>query len=293
MANVSAWMDQAREHIEGWIAEDLAQMDNTPGTVDDAMRYSLEAGGKRLRPQLVLAAGEYVGVEWPRLKPAALAIEYLHTYSLIHDDLPAMDNDDLRRGRPTSHKIFGDAMAILAGDALLTEAFWHMTALLECGFDAGGVARSIRRLALSAGRQGLVRGQVQDLAAENQDITAEALVSIHEKKTAALFVAALEIPAILAGDARAVDELGRFGRHFGLAFQMVDDILNVIGDSQQLGKATGTDAGLGKATYPRLLGLDGARKLLREHADFAAAGLDPDRSGTLEALLRFAVERTW
>ncbi len=291
--DAGTWIVESRRLIDQWILDDVAGMGSEKGSVEEAMQYSLTAGGKRVRPQLVLAGGAYVGIEPDRLKPAALAVEYLHTYSLIHDDLPAMDNDDMRRGRPTSHKVFGEATAILAGDALLTEAFVKMAELYDLGFPASGVVKAMGTLVYKAGRQGLVRGQIQDLASERQEISVKALQEIHEKKTGALFEASLTIPAQLVGDDQAAFELGRFGRHFGLAFQMVDDILNVVGDAARLGKATGTDAGLGKATYPRLVGIKTARSLLSEHVREALAGLDPARAGLLDGLLRFAAERTW
>lgn len=286
-------MNQARHQIEEWIQQSVASWQAETGSVEEAMAYSVNAGGKRLRPQLVLAAAEYMGIDRERVQDAAVAVEYLHTYSLIHDDLPAMDNDDMRRGRPTSHKVFGEALAILAGDALLTEAFVLMSRLNAAGFSPAGVVRATHQLARAAGRQGLVRGQVQDLAGENRDLSVESLSEIHRNKTAVLFEACLSIPALLAEDDRGAQVLSSFGRHFGLAFQMVDDILNVVGDARQLGKATGTDAGLGKATYPRLLGMDGARELLGEHVRDAKHGLDPSKAQVLEGLLTFAVERTW
>lgn len=292
--NIDDWMQTARAATEQWIAQDFRAMDPHPGSVEEAMHYSLAAGGKRLRPLLVLAAGEYVGIgDWVRLQAAALAVEYLHTYSLIHDDLPAMDDDDLRRGRATSHKVFGEAMAILAGDALLTEAFSKMMTLTEAGFGADGVVRASRRLADNAGRRGLVAGQVKDLAAEQREIDAEALREIHLQKTASLIEAAVTIPALLLGDGAAEQHLVHYGRLFGLAFQMVDDILNVVGDSGQMGKATGTDAGRGKATYPRLLGLDKARAMLREISQLAVQQLDPQRGAVLIGLMVYAVDRTW
>lgn len=291
--DATRWIEDSRRTIEDWIAREAELLGQRPGSVEEAMSYSLTAGGKRLRPQLVLAAGEYLGIAWERLRGAALAVEYVHTYSLIHDDLPAMDNDDLRRGMPTSHKMFGEAMAILAGDALLTEAFVHMSSLVSERFLAEGVVAATHYLAEAAGRSGLVRGQVQDLAAEHQDISVDALQAIHAKKTAALFQASLAIPALLAGEREAAESLSQFGLYFGLAFQMVDDILNVVGDASRLGKATGTDAGLGKATYPRLLGIEAAKTLLEEHAQDARRTLDAERSGVLLALLQFAVERTW
>ncbi len=264
-----------------------------PRRLHDAMRYAALSGGKRLRAALVYATGETLGARPEQLDTPASALELIHAYSLIHDDLPAMDNDDMRRGRPTSHKVFGEATAILAGDALLTEAFVKMAELYDLGFPAAGVVKAMGTLAQKAGRQGLVRGQIQDLASERQEISVKALQEIHEKKTGALFEASLTIPAQLVGDDQAALQLGRFGRHFGLAFQMVDDILNVVGDAARLGKATGTDAGLGKATYPRLVGIKTARSLLSDHVREALAGLDPARAGLLDGLLRFAAERTW
>ena len=286
-------MNRARQQIESWIQQSVESWQAASGSVEEAMAYSVNAGGKRLRPQLVVAASEYVGIDPERVRDAAVAVEYLHTYSLIHDDLPAMDNDDMRRGRPTSHKVFGEAMAILAGDALLTEAFVLMSRLDAAGFSPWGVVRATNQLAKAAGRQGLVRGQVQDLAGEHQELSVEALSDIHRNKTAVLFEACLSIPALLAEDEGQAKVLSRFGRHFGLAFKMVDDILNVVGDARQLGKATGTDAGLGKATYPRLLGMEGARQLLGDHVRDAKHGLDPNKAQVLEGLLTFAVERTW
>lgn len=286
-------MEDSRQSVDAWIVQDMQEMGMEPGSVEEAMQYSLMAGGKRLRPQLVLASGQYLGIVPERLRSAALAVEYLHTYSLIHDDLPAMDNDDLRRGKPTSHKVFGEAMAILAGDALLTEAFVKMTDLVRAGFSPHGVVEATRALALSSGHQGLVRGQVQDLASEHVDIGVQALQEIHRRKTAALIEACLAIPAYLVGDVDAVRTLSEFGRRFGLAFQMVDDILNVVGDAVKMGKATGTDAGMGKATYPRLIGMEAARALLAEQVHEASCTIDPARGTLLYGLLRYSVERSW
>ncbi|NMP21147.1 polyprenyl synthetase family protein [Sulfobacillus harzensis] len=286
------WLSDSRTVVDGWIRDDIAAMEALPGSVEEVMAYALTAGGKRLRPQLMLAAAEYVSVDWEALRPAVLAVEYLHTYSLIHDDLPAMDDDELRRGKPTAHIAFGEAQAILAGDALLTEAFFKMAALSP-GFAPERVIRASRRLALAAGREGLVRGQVLDLAAEYQTVDVQQLERIHRLKTGALFSAALSLPAILAGDREAEELLSAFGEHFGLAFQMVDDMLNVIGDAQTLGKATGTDANRGKATYPRLMGLEAVRQLVDEHCRAALALVDPERGEHLAALLAFARDRSW
>ncbi|MCY0877703.1 MAG: polyprenyl synthetase family protein [Firmicutes bacterium] len=291
--DIGEWMERARQEVDAWIREDIEAMGVQPGSVEEAMRYSLTAGGKRLRPLLVLAAGEYVGLSWPLLKPVALAVEYVHTYSLIHDDLPAMDNDDFRRGRPTSHKVFGEAMAILAGDALLTEAFVKMAELAEGAFEPRQVLKATQWLAVAIGRQGLIQGQVRDLAAEHQDIGLDDLRDIHLKKTGALFEASVTIPAILANASEDAEALRHFGRHFGLAFQMVDDILNVVGDPALLGKATGTDAGLGKATYPRLVGVERARALVNEESRLALEQLDAARYARLEGILTYAQSRSW
>lgn len=290
--DVQAWLNSTRVVIDEWIEADIKAMGVEPQSVEEAMRYSLLAGGKRLRPQLVMAAADYVGIVPGEVRLAALAVEYVHTYSLIHDDLPAMDDDDMRRGQLTSHKVFGEAMAILAGDALLTEAFRLMT---ECGsqFHSENVVRAVHRLAEAAGRRGLVRGQVKDLAAEHQSISVAELEEIHRNKTGALFEVSLAIPAVLVGDEASATKLTRFGHHFGLAFQMVDDILNVIGDSVTLGKATGTDAGLGKATYPRLIGLETSQRLVQEHVALAREIIAGTRSEVLVGLLDFAVQRTW
>lgn len=292
--DIAQWLIDTRMTVEQWIQEDFPFDPKCRGTVDEAMRYSLLAGGKRLRPQLVLASAMYLRHDPGRFRNVALAIEYLHTYSLIHDDLPAMDNDDLRRGMPTSHKVYGEAMAILSGDALLTEAFAKMSRLAVDGFPAASVVDATRELAVAAGRHGLIQGQVKDLAAEGTLPTAEALADIHRHKTGMLIQACLVIPAILANDSEKQARLQEFGLHFGLAFQIADDILNVIGDASVLGKATGTDVALKKATYPRILGLDEAKRLAQMHQELADAALGHDESaGVLRQLLRFAVERQW
>lgn len=290
---IAAWLTMTRQLVDTWIKEDIASMDVQAGSVEEAMSYALQAGGKRIRPQLMLAAADYVGLAWERIHPAALAIEYLHTYSLIHDDLPAMDNDELRRGKPTTHKVFGEAMAILAGDALLTEAFGKMALLAEQGFPPHLVVAAMDRLAGAAGRTGLVRGQVQDLAAENKAVDLDWLENIQLLKTGAIFTAALAIPSILAEDHENVDALTAFGQHFGLVFQMVDDVLNVIGDSKLLGKATGTDASRGKATYPRLMSLEEVNKLIDTHVEAAKRELDGPKKDILVGLVDFARDRSW
>lgn len=293
--SVGGWLDETRRVIEAWIETDPCLEEAKSGSVEEAMRYSVLANGKRLRPQLVLAGGEYLGYRREHFREPALAVEYLHTYSLIHDDLPAMDNDDWRRGKPTSHRVFGEAMAILAGDALLTEAFRKMADPSLCQhFAPGQILKAVAMLGEAAGRSGLIEGQVRDLASEGQALELDALSEIHRKKTGALIVACLRIPAVLVGDREAEARLTEFGKHLGLAFQIVDDILNEIGDARKMGKATGTDRMLGKATYPHLVGMDQARELVLQHRAMAhqAIGTSSEAS-ILRELIDFTVDRQW
>lgn len=267
-----------RKYVDAW--------DGVPDTLHEAVRYSLFAGGKRLRPALVLGAAEIIsGDDAPALPPAC-AIEMIHTYSLIHDDLPAMDNDDFRRGKPTSHKVYGEAIAILAGDALLTMAF-DVAA-------QSGHPRVVQELAQAAGAAGMVGGQVMDLQSENQRLTLEQLRRLHEMKTGALIRVAVRCGAMVAGaDAAQLDALTRYGEHIGLAFQIADDILDVVGDQQRLGKAVGADAAHNKSTYPALLGLDRARTLGEEAVASAIAALNPFGSvaDPFRDLARYIIER--
>ncbi len=242
-----------------------------PSRLHTAMRYSLEAGGKRLRPVLVLAAAEFCGVTDDAAVPAAVALECVHTYSLIHDDLPCMDNDDLRRGRPTAHKAFDEATALLAGDALLTQAF----ALLATSYaDRPALATAlVRELADTAGSRRLIGGQMEDLLAEKKaDATAAELEFIHLNKTAAMIETSLVMGGLIGGaDDVAVATLRRAGRHLGLAFQIIDDVLDATADSATLGKTPGKDARAGKTTYVGLHGLDPSRQIARNHTEAAIA----------------------
>jgi geranylgeranyl diphosphate synthase, type II len=249
-----------------------------PATIHKAMRYSLFAGGKRLRPILCLAAAEACGGKTNRALPHACAVECIHTYSLIHDDLPSMDNDDLRRGRPTCHKVFGDAIAILAGDALLTIAF-------EIATDAATVSRYelrqvFREIAHAAGSRKLIAGQVADLEAEGKPIRREQVRSIHENKTAALLTASVRLGAMAANaNPKELAAVTAFGRALGLAFQVIDDILDVTQTSDKLGKSAGKDITAQKATYPAVIGLEKsraeARRLTRRaHKALEALGED-------------------
>ena len=223
-----------------------------------AMSYSLLAGGKRLRPILAIAGYEAAGGRSDRIMPAAVSLELIHTYSLIHDDLPAMDNDDLRRNKPTNHKVFGEAVAILAGDALLTDAF-GMIAVIRGKPDM--LVEIIRELTYACGPQGMVGGQTADILFENKKVNTRQLNYIHTHKTGTLIRASVRTGAIMAGASPSmVNSLSRYGENVGLAFQIIDDILNVTGTKEELGKLPRTDSDKGKNTYPSLFGIDKSRK---------------------------------
>jgi geranylgeranyl diphosphate synthase type II len=267
-----------------------------PPRLHQAMRYSVFAGGKRLRPILIIAACEAVGGPPERALPAACAIEMIHTYSLIHDDLPAMDDDDFRRGHPTNHKVFGEANAILAGDALLTEAFRLLAdAEANRGVDPAVSLRVIETIARCAGSQGMVGGQVVDMESEEHPVDFATLQYIHTRKTGALILASIQAGAWLGGgNDEQVAALTRYGETAGLAFQIADDILDIIGDQRELGKDVGSDQARGKATYPALLGLSEARRRAGELRELAIAALQPlgTSAEPLRAIARYIVERT-
>ncbi len=266
-----------------------------PPRLRQAMRYSLLAGGKRLRPILVMAAAEACGGKAASVLPTACAFEALHTYSLVHDDLPAMDDDDLRRGRPTLHKAYDEATAILAGDALLTLAF-ELVADNAQVRDVGAAAaiEASRILAVAAGGQGMVGGQQADLLGEGRKVGLAGLKAIHAGKTGALITGACEAGAVLAKASQVQRKALRdYGCHIGLAFQVADDILNVVGEQKKLGKRTGSDKELGKATYPGIVGLVRARQIAQNEWDQAEKALRPlGKAGEpLRQLARFVIER--
>jgi len=304
----AAWLEAARHDVEAALGRYLPSEPACPGRVAEAMRYSLLAGGKRLRPILAIAAAEAVaeslGTDTAHARalalPAASALEFIHTYSLVHDDLPAMDDDTLRRGRPTNHVVFGEGLAILAGDALLTEAF----ALLarepdETKLDDEGLAarklRAIRIIAEAAGPCGMVGGQAIDLEAAGSGAAfdADGLRAMHARKTGALIRASALAGAIMAGgDASQVDAIGRYAAELGLAFQIIDDILDVEGASTALGKTAGKDAAAGKPTYPALFGLDQSRALAAACVERALQALASAAiGGQLPAIARLVVDR--
>ncbi|MBE6925302.1 MAG: polyprenyl synthetase family protein [Ruminococcaceae bacterium] len=254
--------------IEKYLQENCVNYSKIPQkTLIDAMRYSLLAGGKRLRPILVLDFCRMCGGDWQSAAPFAAALEMIHTYSLIHDDLPCMDNDDLRRGRPTNHKVYGEAMAVLAGDALLTEAF---TMVASAPFDAETIIRAVTVLAECAGALGMVGGQVLDIQSETRECTEQEVLNIQERKTGALIKAACVLGVLAGGGTEEqIVWAGKFARHLGLAFQIRDDILDVIGTEEEMGKAVGTDAG--KNTFVALHGLDICKGMVKSQT---AAAMD-------------------
>ncbi len=272
----------------------LPRPGSVPPTVRRAMLYSLFPGGKRLRPVLAIAACRALGGRLADVLPAAAAIEMIHTYSLIHDDLPALDDDDLRRGRATSHRVFGEAMAILAGDALLTHAFEVAATHPRGAASAPRRLRAITLLARAAGVTGMIGGQVMDLEAEGRPYGAARLRRIHRGKTGALISASVQIGGVLAGAMpRRIAALRRYGDRIGLAFQIVDDILDREGTTRSLGKAAGKDAAARKATFPGLLGVQASRRLAESAIDQAIRAIAPlgRRGAELEAIARFVVTR--
>ncbi len=293
---LQSYLQERNQLIDTALDYYLPGTDTLPTVLHEAMRYSVFAGGKRIRPILMLAACEAVGGEIKKVLPAACAIEMIHSYSLIHDDLPAMDDDDLRRGNPTNHKVYGDATAILAGDGLLTEAFILLSNPdIWANIPADCSREVIHILAKSAGSRGMVGGQVVDMEAEEQPVDLPTLEYIHTHKTGALILAAIEVGALLGGateEQRAA--LYRYGEAAGLAFQIADDILDIVADQSQLGKDVGSDLKRGKATYPALLGLDGARQHASELHKLAFSALDmfDDSARPLREIASYIVDRS-
>jgi geranylgeranyl diphosphate synthase type II len=292
MFDLDAYLRTRRDVVDAALDDRLPPEDTRPAVLHRALRYSVLGGGKRIRPILCIASAEAIGgTQASALLPAA-AIEILHTYTLVHDDLPAMDDDDLRRGRPTAHKMFGEANAILAGDALLTLAFeW----LAECEAPSPYAPNQLAlELARAAGSQGVIGGQVEDLAAEGKAPTADLVEYIHRQKTAALIRAATRIGAIAGGaTAGQLEALTNYGEDIGLAFQIADDILNATSTHEALGKGAGTDKERGKMTYVAVHGLDKARTHAQELIEKATSELQGAgiTSEPLVAIARFIVDR--
>lgn len=291
MDNIKEILRERAGLVESFLAS--VGFAGTPDRLGKAMRYSLDAGGKRIRPVLCLSAASLCGLAMEKALPFAGAIEMIHTYSLIHDDLPAMDNDDLRRGKPSNHKAFDEATAILAGDGLLTDAF---AVIARMDLPAGAVLAALGKLAVAAGSAGMVGGQMLDMQYTGKSgLGIDELAHMHALKTGAILRASCQCGAILAqGSADLVERLGEYGRAFGMAFQIVDDILDVTASTEELGKPAGSDEEEGKNTYPSLLGLGESRKIAREQAALARnsladlAGVDAD---FLRALADYIIAR--
>ncbi|CAH2716317.1 Farnesyl diphosphate synthase [Neobacillus rhizosphaerae] len=248
----------------------LVEKLNAPPIIKESMIYSLEAGGKRIRPLLLFATLDAFGIDPHRGLPAAAAIEMIHTYSLIHDDLPSMDNDDLRRGKPTNHKVFGDAIAILAGDALLTYSFEVIGKISAEFASPDALIKLIIEMAKAAGTEGMVGGQVADMEGEGKSLTLQELEYIHIHKTGKLLRFSVVAGAILAGASQSqLDNLSAFAHHLGLAFQIQDDILDLVGNQQLIGKPVGSDTANLKSTYPQLLSLEGAKDALQRQINLS------------------------
>ena len=286
--NGRKYMAMAKELTDRLLDQYLPSETTPPATLHKAMRYSVMAGGKRFRPVLALAAYEYCGGDIGRkpqtIHKAMAALEANHTYSLIHDDLPCMDNDDLRRGRPTCHKQFDEAIATLAGDALHVIAFELMA-------ETGSTA-VVLELARAVGTSGMLGGQMADIEAEGRQVTREEIVNIHRRKTAALIRASVRIGAILAGASEPLfKRLTKYGERIGLAFQIVDDILDIEGDQALLGKEVGSDTRNAKATFPGVVGMEAARREASNLVDEALAGFAEDEENMLMWLARYIGQR--
>lgn len=293
----SQYLFEGKKQIDERIVEFLPNGKAYPESIHEAMRYSLLAGGKRLRPVLLMAAYEALGGERQVVMPFAIAAEMIHTYTLIHDDLPALDNDDLRRGKPTNHKVFGEATAILAGDALLTQAFILMTR--AAGMDSvlpEFILKAAHEMASALGSTGMIGGQVVDLESEGKSITAETLEYIHIYKTGFLIRACIRCGGVLSQATEGqLNSLSRFGAHIGLAFQIIDDILDITGDQEKLGKDIGSDLTKDKATYPALFGLEESKRKAEDLVDESIECLKEfdDRADPLREIARFFVQRTF
>lgn len=295
MSNLTKdWANLAQE-VERILDQTLPQAETFPQIIHEAMRYSTLGGGKRLRAILAMGACAAVGGDIKVTGGLVAAIEMVHAYSLVHDDLPCMDDDELRRGKPTNHIVYGEAIAVLAGDALLTEAFAELAKMPEkYGVSPEVTVQVIGELARGAGSQGMVGGQVVDISSEDQSVDVDTLKYIHRHKTGALFKAALRGGALLGkASAEQLDKITKYGESFGLAFQITDDILDEVGEAEQLGKAVRADQRLGKQTYPRLFGLDESRKMAEQCVLECHEALEgfSDQAWLLRELASFIIRR--
>ncbi|MFH1480971.1 MAG: polyprenyl synthetase family protein [Pseudomonadota bacterium] len=293
--DLKAYLNERRQWVDEALRRFFPEPSGFAGDVIRAMEYSLFAGGKRLRPILCLAGARAVGGKEPDVLPMACCFELIHTYSLIHDDLPSMDNDDMRRGKPTNHKVFGEAMALLAGDGLLTEAFHHMATMdLPEGIEPRALLRVIGLVAQAAGYGGMVGGQAVDIQLEGKEVDSSLVEFIHTHKTGALISASVTAGAILGGGGdHQVDAITSYGQKIGLSFQIADDILDIEGDSRITGKGVGGDARKGKLTYPAVLGLDRSKAIQRELVEMAICSLAvfDQKADPLRHIAQYIIER--
>jgi len=290
--DLKPYLQAKRQMVDAALEKYLPPATTWPEKLNESVRYSIFAGGKRLRPILALAAAEAVRADPESVMPVACALEMIHTYSLIHDDLPAMDDDDLRRGRPTNHKVYGEAIAILAGDSLLAEAFHTIAAHCRNGRAEAGL-QVLDRIAQAAGAQGMVGGQVQDLLSEKKKISPEELEHLHRHKTGALIRVSVEAGALLAGaDETQFQALSKYGECIGLSFQIADDVLDIEG-GEEIGKDVGSDLEKEKATYPSILGLERSKALAHEITEEALNALKPLGAAAepLREIARYVVYR--
>ena len=272
---LNIYLEQQKALIDKTLDNILNQADTTPSQIHEAMRYSVFAGGKRLRPILFIAACDAVGGNSEEILPVACALELIHTYSLIHDDLPAMDDDNLRRGKPTNHIVFGEAVAILAGDGLLTYAFEIMFQLGLKSKNTEKLFQAGLEIARGAGTRGMIGGQVIDILSENQKIDEKTLLYIHNHKTGSLITGAIKAGAILGeGSIKQIECLTKYGDNIGLAFQITDDLLDVQGDEGKIGKPVGSDDKNQKATFPNIYGIETSKKMAREAIQKAEEALE-------------------
>jgi geranylgeranyl diphosphate synthase, type II len=290
--DLKSYLETRRKIVDKALLGYLPPSTHWPEKLHESMRYSLCAGGKRLRPILVIATAEAVGKNYETVLPVACAMEMIHTYSLIHDDLPAMDDDDLRRGQATNHKVFGEAVAILAGDSLLTEAF-HTIAKSAHNGDAAATLEVIRRIAKASGSEGMAGGQALDLFSEKKKISVQELERLHRHKTGKLIQVSVEAGAIMGGASpKQLEALSTYGECIGLSFQIADDVLDIEGGAE-IGKDIGSDVANEKATYPSILGLEESKRLAHEFTEKALSALQDfdHRADPLREIARYVVYR--
>lgn len=296
--DIKQYLKEKKNQIDQFIDSYCKDSKIKPDRLKESMAYSLKAGGKRIRPILCLAAYEACGAGHSQdIIPFSVALEFVHTYSLIHDDLPSMDNDDLRRGKPTNHKVFGEAIAILAGDALLTEAFYLLSSqanIAKIGISNDTIVKIILEFSKATGAYGMVGGQALDILSEGAEPDEETLSFIHHKKTAALITVSVKMGGLLANaDSKRLAQLIRYGENIGIGFQIIDDILDIEGDTQSLGKTAGSDEKKKKMTYPSLYGLDMSKKKAQEVIRNAIESISnfDEKADPLRAIALYLLER--